>query len=713
MYLIPPSGRKKRLSCWFLSALFAVLGPLGPYPLCAQEQAASAASSDEGADEQPPAEDTRVAEEITVTTRTSRVATKAETLILETPQAINVVPEEILELQQIDTLSEGIRNVSSVVQSSRFGGDYDDFSVRGFTSDLDGNFRRNGVEVQKFGELLNSNAERIEVLKGPSSILYGRLDPGGVINVVTKQPQGDFHHNVQARGGDDSYLEGRLDSTGPLTADRNLLYRINASYEESDSYRDVVHSESTFVSPVLAWTPNERTRFSLEGEAKREEGVNDPGLFSPDGTFAGFDLVRRDAFLGEESAFTKRTYGSLQLTVDRQLGSSWIARGVLSSTRYDRNPKYLGLGSLRPDGRTVSRGVNFREQDYRHNFSEVHATGTFATGPLEHRLTIGGDFQVTDLEEKRQAGTVAAIDIFDPVQTGGPTSLVRSARSEQDFEMTGLFLQDQIRVGERLVVQLGARLTDLQQDNRNLISGSRSRFTADDLSPQAGVVYLLRPTFSVYGSYSESFAPTLFTDNQGNPFDPSFGEQAEVGVKAELLDGRLTATTSLFRLTKTGVVSFFRDASGVFQSEQGGRHRSEGFELDLIGRPARGWNLLGSYAHLEGEVVTDPAYPTGTQLGGAPRHTGSLWASYELDNGLGFSAGAFHVGERKAFLSSPRPMPAYTTADAAVSFRFPRGLRLQATVRNLLDEEYYISGDGLSGLPGPPRTFQTAVSYDF
>jgi iron complex outermembrane receptor protein len=687
-------------------ALLAVL-PCGV--LGAQEEAPAKEKPKDKASEQPR---DKVTGEITVIAPASRVGTKAETEILETPQAIVEVPGQVLEEQQVDSLADALRNVSSI-QSTSFGGDYNEFSIRGFSADLDGNFRKNGVETTKFGEILNSNVERVEVLKGPSSVLYGRLDPGGVINVVTKQPQAVFHHNVQLRTGQYDYVEGRFDSTGPLNGSKSLLYRLNASDETSGSYRDLVSSRSLFASPVLTWLPTAQSRLNVEYEHRKDQGINDPGLSSPSRTFDALAGIPVHTFLGEKAAETHFGYDLVQTTYENQLTSNWSLRSVLNRTRYNRDPNYISLGAFRPDGRTINRGINFREQDYTDNYGDVALGATFSTGPVHHRLDFGTDYQWTDLQERRFGGAIAPIDAFNPVQTGGPSNLAVTSLSKQDFKMFGAYLQDQVRFRERLVLQLGARLTDLDQKTHNLLTDTRTKLSANEVSPQVGLVYLLRPSLSVYGSYSESFAPTLFTDNQGNPFDPSFGDQYEVGVKSELLQGRLLVTAAWFQLTRTGVVSFFRDSTGTFVSVQGGTHRSRGEELDMVGRIGSRLDVIASYSHLDGYVVKDPAYAPGTPLGGAPRQKGSLWLNYRFESGLGLGAGVFHMDERKAFLSSLAPIPGYTTADAAISYLFQRRIKAQLTVSNLFNEQYFLNGDGVVGLPARPRTFQTSLSYDF
>ncbi|MCG8462746.1 MAG: TonB-dependent receptor [Holophagales bacterium] len=651
----------------------------------------------------------QIADQVTVTGRTSRLVTKVETPILLLPQAVSLVPEWLLEEQQATHLTEAIRNVSGAVMSTTWRGSYDNYSLRGFIANQSTNLRRNGVGISKFGQLLDANAERVEVLKGPSSVLYGTLDPGGIINVVTKRPQARNMLGVDLRGGSYDQLEGRLDVTGPFS-DR-FFYRINAAAEDRDSYRDLVSYESVFFSGALQYLMGDSTKWDVELELKDEEGTSDPGSASDTGDFGAFDRLPIDTFFGEEDAVFRRRREALFSHFDHQISSRWLMRGVLNIARYDRHPTDVVLRNLASDGRTLARRADVRQQDLDWTYGELELSGDFASGAVEHRFSFGVNIDSSRRDERFSRTNIDPIDIFEPVQSGLPAEIPLLRETELDIETFGFFLQDQIALGDRVTVLLGLRYTTFDQTNNNLTTAVRQDFTADELTPQLGLVYQHEPWISFYASYSESFAPTLRLDDNGNSFDPSFGEQIEAGVKAELFSGRLSATLALFQLDRANVLSFVPDATGALVPFQGGLWRSEGLELDLNGRLAPSWSVSFSYAYLDARVVEDGVFDVGRRLGGAPEHSGSLWLSYELENGLGLGGGLFHQGETRPFTSSGFFLPSFTTADAMVSYRLSDQLRLQLNVKNIFDERYYTAGSSVSAYPAAPTTAQLLLSF--
>lgn len=650
-----------------------------------------------------------LSDRVTVVGQTSRIVTKAETPILELPQAVSLVPGWLLEEQQVTHMTEAIRNVSGAVMSTTWRGSYDNYSLRGFIANQSTNLRRNGVGISKFGQLLDANAERVEVLKGPSSVLYGTLDPGGIVNVVTKRPQSRRALGADLRLGSYDQIEGRFDLTGPWS-DR-VFYRFNGALEDRDSYRDVVSYESAFFSSAFELLLGDSTRWNVELEWKDEEGTSDSGIVSTSSDFSAFDDLPIDTFLGEDEAVFRRRRTALFADLDHQIGSEWLVRSVLNFARYDRHPTDVVLRSLGSDGRTLSRRADDRKQDLDWAYGEVGLTGDHSTGALQHRFTFGLNVDSTSRDERFSRTNMDPIDILDPVQTGLPAEIPLLRETELAIDTYGFFAQDQIAIGDRWKLLLGLRYTTFDQTTENFTAGVREDFTADEVTPQLGLVFQPEPWWSLYASYSESFAPTLRLDDDGNSFDPSFGEQLEAGVKADLFSGRLAATLALFRLDRANVLSFVPDDTGALVPFQGGLWRSEGLELDLIGRLPPRWSYTLSYSYLDARVKEDGVFETGRRLGGAPEHSGSLWLRYELPMGLGLGGGLFHQGETMPFTSSNFFLPSHTTVDLAMTYPFTDRLRGQLNVKNVSDERYYTAGGGVTAYPAAPRTAQFLLTY--
>lgn len=653
----------------------------------------------------------RASDAVTVLATRSQLATKADTEVRLLPQSVTLVPAQVLADQQVDELSEVVRNVSGAVLAGN-----NVYGVRGIVSNSDGNFRKNGVEVWPAAPLMNQNVDRVEVLKGPASVLYGRLDPGGVINVVTKQPQAQTFRRLELRGGTFGYGEGRLDVTGPANRSRSLQYRLNVAYERRDSYRDEVGSDGLLVAPVLAWTLGSRARLTVEGEYQTDTQTNDPGLASPVASFASLDGMRIGTFLGEPDAEQALTQFTTLTKFEYLLPRGWQVRASASRANYDRQADTVGLAALQANRRTIARSALRREQDYGNLFGEALVLGAFATGRLQHRVTIGANAQRTTSDELQSRAALAPIDIFTPSYAGFPVqALARSASTEQTVDLYGVFVQDQMALGERWHVVLGGRLTEFEQRDANRIAGTGRRFTAREISPQVGLLFAPTRWASVYGSYAEGFKPTLNTDRAGRPFDPQFGLQWETGVKLDLLGGRLSTTAAYFWMDRTNQLSFILDpVTGLFDTRQGGKHRSSGIELDAQGALTASTSLVASYAWLDAKVVSDPAYLSGRPLGAAPVHSGSVWLTQRLGSRAGLGCGVFYQTEFKAFTSADTFVPGFTTGDAAAWYMPTPGLQLQLNVKNVANTRYYLTGAGSNiATPGGPRSAQLSLRYRF
>ncbi len=651
---------------------------------------------------------------LTVVAARSRIATKAETELLATPQAIAVVPRAVITQQAVVTLDDVVRNTAGIIRASSSNGEYSTFAARGFYSNSDGNFRRNGVQVSKFGELLDVNTERVEILKGPATVLYGQLDPGGVINLRTKQPLAASGTEIEVAGGSFGRIDGRLDVTGPIS--ENLLYRLNGQIENRDSFRDEVFWETRFVSPVLTWLPSRGTSLTVEGEFKREDGVLDEGLIGQENTLASLDRQPIGRFLGEPTVTADRSRDAVLATLEHDFGASgWQGRIVGSWSENQRNSNRVDLRSLAADDRTLSRRTDFRQQNLETLFYDVGVNGSFRLGTSSHRLALGVDGYTTDRLEERFRSNIDPIDILDPVYTGADAPAPLSME-DQSVDLIGVYAQNQISFGDAWVVQLGLRYTTFDQLERDPESTDPGdEFSAEEWTPSVGVVYRANPDLSVYGSMSEAFAPTLSVDSAGNPFEPNFGRQFEVGVKADLLDRRLSTTVAAYHLRREGMISFVFPPGGGFFRVQGGVQRSRGIEVDVLGQLTDRLSAIGSYGFTDGEVLEDETYEVGRGLGGAPRHHGSLWLRSALGGGFSAGAGVFFQSEWKAFTSyeDTETLPSYQTFDAMLGYSLANGLDLQVNARNLTDERYYLSGgEGRTpGLPARPRSFDVSVTW--
>jgi iron complex outermembrane receptor protein len=637
---------------------------------------------------------TLVTEGLVVTALRTRTATKTNTPLRLIPQGVQVIPQRVLQDQQVETLDAALRNVSSVARSSSDYGFSDVFHLRGFQARELSNYRRNGVEYYHYLDPMTANVDRVEVLKGPSSVLYGTLQPGGVVNFITKQPLAESAYRAELRGGSFGYLSPRIDATGALAGGGALRYRLNAAYERADSFRDIVGRSDALVAPVVTWVPSDRTEWTLEGEYRAVEQVTDPGLIAPGNSFDALDALEDGTFLGEEDARLDWRSARVESRIDHRLGSRLRVRNVLSVSDYDRDPGLVVLNGLAEDARSVRRRYEARSYDHRSLYGEVDLITNFQTGPVRHEVLAGADVRRTSTAYQRVRADLGTVDFARPVQTGLPD--LRGVSFTNDTEsvetLYGLFAQTQMTVGRRLTLLAGFRSSWIEEETTNLLTPDADPSTNDHqaFSPRIGGVYELTPWLSTYASFSESFVPTTNTDRDGNPFDPIRGQQYEAGLKLEAFGGALVGTLAAYQITKDNEVSWVNDPDFGWYTVQGSEQRSNGVELDLIGSPARGLDLMASYAYTDARILEDPNYERGRVLSGAPRHSGSVWSTVRVTDRLSLGGGLFFAGEMASWLSSDVRMPGYVTVDATASYRFRQGLAVRVNAQNLTDARYYV-----------------------
>lgn len=468
----------------------------------------------------------------------SSTATRTDTPLRDIPQSIQVIPQQVIKDQQITRISDATRNVSGVSPLSGYGGFSDDYTIRGFTNS---NLLRNGFTTSNFFTY-GANVERVEVLKGPSSVLYGQVEPGGVINFVTKQPLGSPYYAADLTVGSFSFYRGAIDLSGPLTDDKKLLYRLNVAYENSGSFRDFYHQEIFSVSPVITYKPSENTTLNFEYEYGRRRGTFDRGL-PPGPVFLTLPISR---FLGEPDSFLSIDYQQGTATVDHRFSENLQLRSSLSvQSSFDNNVYTQADGDLEADGRTAPRSNivnrNRRNEDYSW---QTDLIGKFNTGSIAHQLLLGFELRRnTDINPNFFGGDIAPIDIFNPVYGARPTGPVVLRVFGTRISTTGVYLQDQVTLLSNLKLLVGGRYDFVFSDNSAKIGDAdttNSNFYDSAFSPRVGLVYQPIEPISLYASYSSSFVPNNSRTANGISLEPSRGTQYEVGIKSEfLIDGFL------------------------------------------------------------------------------------------------------------------------------------------------------------------------------
>lgn len=644
-------------------------------------------------------------------------ATGTDTPLRDIPQSIQVIPEAVIEDRNALELGDALETAGGVVSrggrgSSVFG---PGFLIRGFPVE-EGVFR-DGIETFSLAPLDTNDIERIEILKGPASVLFGQGDPGGIINLVSEQPLSVPRYEIAATVGNYSTYRGDIDLTGPLTDDRAVRYRLNLSYENFGSFRDFVDGEGLFISPAIAWDIGPNTTLNIYGQyAYNSETIDDGIPFTPDGPVD----VPRSRFINEDFSEFSQDQFSIGYQFNHDVNDALELRHALQYLQYSPERYVPFYFDFNPVTGIVDRFEYYAGGSYQRFFTNVEAVGRFNTGSIQHQVLAGVEYRNTQEQPEFQfSNDYPSINIFDPVYTGIPYAIEPEFFRDDTIRTIGVYIQDQIEFSPSLKVLAGLRYDSVDQFRTTQNVGEvREEFSQVDsaLSPRIGVVFQPVEPISLYASYTESFEPSFGAsrNGDGSVFDPETGRQYEVGIKADLTD-QLSLTFAAFDIRKQNVV--VQDPNNPLLSIQTGEVTSRGLELNLGGEILPGWNITAAYTLLDAYVSQDTSDIEGNQLANVPDNQFSLWTTYEIQDGdlqgLGFGLGFFYLSDRPGTLENSFTLPSYFRTDAALFYERDNW-RAQVNLENIFDIEYFTSSDEfLFANPGAPFTVTAKVAVEF
>lgn len=650
-------------------------------------------------------------------------ASKSDVPVKEEAQSVQTVTPQLIQDYEVRTLDDGMKFISGVTPGNTLAGTKDAFVKRGFGSNNDGSIFRDGVR-SSLSHNFNATAERVEVLKGPASLLYGALEPGGLINVVSKQPQ---YQPLTTLSGS-AYSEGGgnlgLDTTGPL-GDSGFAYRLIAERQSEDYWRNYGVDQHSLVAPSLSWT-GERASLTLAYSYNDYTGPVDRGTVFVNGHPAHIDYDKR---LDEKWAKTNGITETASARYEYQLSDDWKTRLTYAWNNDRYSLDFAQPVSLAANGNLL-RTANGADYDYETTYASWDFIGRQELFGQRHDLLVGVEHEDNDqFRGKTYRNNTASrrnINIYAPVYGNlAAPSLLSATQSDQDSNLksTSLYLKDNWHLDDRWILVLGGRYQAFDQyidqglGNNHVVNLDKHDHTA---VPLAGLVFQATDDLSLYGNYSRSFVPNTTVDDRGNTFDPEEGRSFEVGARYDLTPG-LNLNVALYDIEKKNVVTT-TSVNGVSVSQAAGKVGSRGLEVDLTGRLAERWDVVATYAYDHTEVLDDPVNE-GKRLPLAPKHSGSLYLTHHLQvpSNLGSwhaGGGARYVGEQAGDPANSFYLSSYTVADAFLRWDLPvtgYQTRLQLNLDNLFDKEYYPSSANspLQVAVGEPRTARLSATVSF
>ena len=674
----------------------------------------------------------------TITITGTRQAYQGDFKRLETPQAEQSIDAETLRASGAVDLNQALDLSASVARQNNFGGLWNAFALRGFVGDenLPSNYLVNGFNAGRgFGGPRDlSGIESVEVLKGPRAALFGRGEPGGTVNLVTKRPTFETAGEFRLSAGSFETYRTDADWTAPLSD--AVAVRLVGFIEDAGSFRDTVETRRYGASPSLAWRISGQSRLVYELELSHQEIPFDRGVLAVNGQLG---RIPQSRFLGEPGdGPLKADVQGHQLEFQHDFSKDWSAlvgfttrktslEGFSTEAELAANRQRLLV-----DGRTLTRQRRFRDYDASYQVIRGEVNGRFQLAGLRHRLIFGADAdrfendqvflraRAPTLENNPTPAQMQAIDIFNPVYgrypLPTPTPLTNRVEAQKSV---GVFAQDQINLSDRLQLRLGARFDDYEQTLEDRATNRVSTQKETRVSPQLGVVFQAAEALALYATYGENFRPLSGPDAQGNGFEPNQSTSIEAGAKFSL--GAIDGTVAVFQVEQKNILAVDDPNTAPVAI---GKARSQGLEVDLQGEIAEGFSLWASYAYVDAKTsntFNDANFgikvPAGARLLNVPKHSLSLQLVKSMPvagRGLQLGGGLVHVGQRSGEFTTDFKLPAYTLARAFAAYEVTKSTTLRLDVDNLFDTTYYTNSfSALWVQPGTPRSLRVSAAFKF
>ncbi|GAA4144881.1 TonB-dependent siderophore receptor [Sphingobacterium kyonggiense] len=675
---------------------------------------------------------------------------------LDLPQAVQVINSQVISDQQVNVLSDALKNANGVALGANRGGVNENFYARGYSLGTN-NIFKNGARTNNGGSIEASTLESVQILKGSAALLYGGVSGGAVLNLVTKKPKFENGGEVSMRFGSYNQYKPIVDVYGPIS--QKLAFRIIGTGSYAESFRDEVESKRIYVNPSLLYQMNDKSSLNVMFDYLKSDFTPDFGIGSVEGKIQ--KEVGRNAFINVPWAFNKTNSSNAQADFGHQFNDDWKLQVLASYQQYNRD--YYGAERIQANAQGIApRALNRTKQDELTYNQQINLTGKLTTGFLKHQILVGGDADESNVKNyafniyakggSQPSTSYDNIDLFNPyaegMRTDKPLDSLKT-RTSTDIFRVGAFVQDLVSVTDQFKVLLGVRYT-YQNTGRGLVYDYKTNTETttpnvgkdkEDMgnkidkawSPKFALIYQPLVSTSIYVSYSNNFVSNAGYDVNYLPMTPSSIDQYEAGIKNDFLQGRLSTNLTWYRIQNNNFAQTIIGADGKVadanMKEFTGVSASDGIELDVAGELGKGFNVLAGYSYnfMRYLETNENGVVEGIRLVGTTAHTGNATLFYSLPDhiakGLKLGVSAFYTGKRNAGWNTTKvnqkegvdriiPIDPFTTFDFTAGYTY-KNWNIMAKVNNIGNAFNYYVHENYSVNPIPPRGFTTTLSYKF
>lgn len=644
-------------------------------------------------------------------------ATKGLMQLKDVPQIVNVVPKQVLREQTVTSMQGALQNVAGL-SFSVGDGQRDQVMIRGFSAITDNYVDGIRDDALYFRDM--SNVERIEVLKGPASVLYGRGSAGGLVNKINKKPMDESLREVSLIGGTTGQRRAEVDVNEKVA--ENVKVRLTGAVEDSDGYRDQAFLKRQAIAPSLQWDISDKTKLLIQADYLHDDRLADQGF--PTDPITGKPVKTNPktfygALNGKEVGDVDTEISSQTISLDHEFNDNLKYHGAVRHYNYSLDRQY-SVDSHPADKSQITLTQNKRLRNEDGVYVQQELSSLFNTGFLKHNTLIGAEYSKQHKDELVWSKARQITNIFNPeLENWAPldTRVAAETNNSNTFENYGIYLQDLMTVTDQLKVLVGLRYDNLSQDRNNKVKSQILNRTDNTYSPRIGVVYQPVSNISLYTSYNRSFQPladSFVLYKNSDDLSPTKTENIEVGAKWDVSD-QLNVTLALFEMSQTNIQNQDPNDPKGLSAILAGEQKTKGVELSVAGQLTDQLSVLAGYSYMDGKIEKSAIGLTGNRSALTPNNTVNLWLKYQMNDHWYAAVGGRGESSRFSAPDNKNVLPGYAVVNAALGYQSER-YDVNFNLNNLFDRDYFVSGHSGandSNMMGDPLNAQIALRYRF